>query len=463
MSNDCRRVAIVGGGVTGLAAAWHLVTTTPSSNSTDAQPIVIELFESADRLGGHAWTVPVTAATTAVAVADDPTAAATTMVDIGFMVFNSLNYPNMTRWFQAMKVASEPSDMSLAVSLSAHRSSNATAIEWSSSDYTLARFISTLYSFITTLGPFDTYRFIADILRFNSTVATDLLLLAKDDPRRSISIQQYLFQHHYSTVFSTYYLYPMMAALWSASMENVYNFPAVQVISFLQNHQMLQIFIRPIWQTVAQRSETYVRAVLQTIQDKNATIANPNHHHKIHTSSEIVSLVQDETGQYQLQYTRKDNAGIILGEKHFHHVIFTCHPPQTCQILEEISLQTGNGHTGSHVDVRDLLETLGGIEYADNVIYVHSDATLMPKQVNAWSSWNCIGSADQIQEQGPRIKRNDTESLHKTTISTVNDNTNASTNGGNSSDHHHRHQTVDPNAMAHLEGVNGRFKAVYVT
>jgi predicted NAD/FAD-binding protein len=458
-STECRRVAIIGGGVTGLAAAWHL-----ASNSDKTKvPIVVEIFESTDRMGGHAWTVPIS--TNDFVAADDSntstttTTATTTMVDIGFMVFNALNYPNMIQWFQAMKVLSEPSDMSLAVSLTntststsflSGRSSIHTAIvEWSSSDYTITRLLSTIYSFITTLGPIDTYRFVSDMLRFNSSVTTELLTLATDDPRRTISIQQYLFQQQYSTVFSTYYLYPMMAALWSASMEDVYNFPAVQVISFLQNHQMLQIFHRPVWQTVAQRSETYVRAVLKAIEDKNMSISNPHFHHKIHTNSQVISMTQNESGDYQV-HCSIDNVQHV---EVFHDVIFACHPPQARQIMEAMPFKTGNT-----TDILSLLETLASIEYADNVIYVHSDATLMPKQLNAWSSWNCIGSANHIQNKAKRMKH-DTESLHKS--ARLDDDTTAwttnTTMGSTTS-----HPQVDP-TMAHLEGVNGRFKAVYVT
>ena len=474
-TNDCRRIAIIGGGVTGLAAAWHLIMNHHTNDThTAVRPIVVELFESSDRMGGHAWTVPIRTTNDDDDDDDDDgsggntstttsTSTTTTMVDIGFMVFNALNYPNMIQWFQTMKVLTEPSDMSLAVSLtnesttrkslffcrSSSSSTRNTVVEWSSSDYTLTRLLSTIYNFITTLGPIDTYRFVADLLRFNSSVTTDLLLLHVDDPRRLISIQQYLWQQQYSTVFSTYYLYPMMAALWSASMEDVYHFPAVQVISFLQNHQMLQILRRPVWQTVAQRSETYVRAVLNAIEEKNISIRRTsNHHqHQIHTNAPVISMTQqnNENGMYEIRY-QKDNTEHT---QHFHDVIFACHPPQARQIIEGMTFQNHN------TDNSLLLDTLSNIEYADNVIYVHSDTTLMPRQKNAWSSWNCIGAANLIQNQEIRRKSNmDTESLHKSVV--VLDNHTSTTDGSNSSS--------DPAKMVPpLEGTNGRFKAVYVT
>jgi len=51
MSEQPKSIAIIGGGVAGLAAAYHLHThSTP--NSVD-----VHIYESASRLGGHAHTI----------------------------------------------------------------------------------------------------------------------------------------------------------------------------------------------------------------------------------------------------------------------------------------------------------------------------------------------------------------------------------------------------------------------
>jgi cyclopropane-fatty-acyl-phospholipid synthase len=202
-------VAIVGGGVTGLSAAWHLHENAPN--------VSIELFEAADRLGGHAHTMNVDGVD----------------VDIGFMVFNDSNYPNMTRWFDKLSVPSENSDMSLSVSLDGGKT-----VEWSSDGLNglLAR----------RSQAFDPsfYSMIRDMTKFNKHAA-DILLLSEDDPRKLVTTGQYLRNNGYSEAFGKYYLLPMMAALWSASMEDVLNFPAAQLVSFLCNHKMLQLLDRP--------------------------------------------------------------------------------------------------------------------------------------------------------------------------------------------------------------------------
>lgn len=65
------RVAVVGAGVSGLAAAHELARSGGGARVT--------VYEKEDCLGGHARTV---------AVDDDDAAAGTVQLDLGFMVFN---------------------------------------------------------------------------------------------------------------------------------------------------------------------------------------------------------------------------------------------------------------------------------------------------------------------------------------------------------------------------------------
>jgi len=80
-----RRIAVVGGGVSGITAGYVL-------SRTDR----VTLFEADDRLGGHADTHP-------------------TGVDTGFIVYNERTYPLLTRLFAELGVATQPSRMSMSV------------------------------------------------------------------------------------------------------------------------------------------------------------------------------------------------------------------------------------------------------------------------------------------------------------------------------------------------------------
>ena len=88
-----QRVAIIGGGISGLAAAYLL-----------SPHHAVTLYEAAPRLGGHARTVM------AGRNGDQP-------VDTGFIVFNYANYPHLTRMFQDLDVPVAKSDMSFGASI----------------------------------------------------------------------------------------------------------------------------------------------------------------------------------------------------------------------------------------------------------------------------------------------------------------------------------------------------------
>ncbi|GKY96368.1 hypothetical protein MPSEU_000596400 [Mayamaea pseudoterrestris] len=395
-------VAVIGGGVAGLSAAWHLHV-----NCNDYQ---VYLYEACDRLGGHAWTVP---------VVDENNKAVD--VDIGFMVFNQAKYPNMVEWFQALNVTAEDSDMSLSVSLDQGES-----VEWSSNG------LFGLLAKPTQLLQPSFYMFLLDMVRFNAQ-APQLLLLPNDDPRKHATTAQYLRTHHYSQAFTQYYLLPMMAALWSASLSDVLQFPAAQLIGFLCNHRMLQLFDRPLWKTVQGRSQMYTNKLQHEIFDPA----------QVFVSASVQAVEKLESGQYRI-VTNKSGAngdGLVVD-----HVIFACHPPTAHAILKRGNAKSNNFDSVANLE---LLDCLSKIDYADNVIYVHSDPKLMPKRRQAWASWNCLGKSEHLnmtmesQSNASKGSFEGAESGFGNTLEQANGN--------------------DNNSTVSLEGADGRMKAVFVT
>nr|CAB3495510.1 unnamed protein product [Digitaria exilis] len=104
------RVAVVGAGVAGLAAAHEL------ARSGGAR---VTLYEKDDHLGGHVGTVAV----------NDGDAGSVVHLDLGFMVFNRVTSPNMMEWFKGLGVETEKSDMSFSVSTLLDRNKS---FEWGS-------------------------------------------------------------------------------------------------------------------------------------------------------------------------------------------------------------------------------------------------------------------------------------------------------------------------------------------
>ena len=88
------KIAVIGAGVSGLGAAWLL------SRRHD-----VVVYERENRFGGHSCTV------------EAPTPQGRVPVDVGFIVYNERNYPNLISLFDHLGVPTEPSDMSFAVSL----------------------------------------------------------------------------------------------------------------------------------------------------------------------------------------------------------------------------------------------------------------------------------------------------------------------------------------------------------
>ncbi|KAL7443267.1 hypothetical protein ACHAXM_008823 [Skeletonema potamos] len=437
MSEQPKSIAIIGGGVAGLAAAYHLHThSTP--NSVD-----VHIYESASRLGGHAHTITLDTEKmtsrdyvngnnddlgggSAVAGAnleeekkeEDASTNATQKnkhevdIDVGFMVYNDANYPNMTSWFKEMGVKGEDTDMSLSISLDQGKT-----VEWSSHSLQ-GMFANPLQA----IKP-EFYTFLRDLMYFN-THAGELLLLPEDHPSRQVTIREYLNKEGYSDAFASYYLLPMMAALWSASVDNVMAFPASSLIEFMCNHRMLQLFDRPQWQTPAGRSIQYTSKVA-SIMGKNA-----------HTSTPIVKLnkitKEDGSCSYELFTSDDKSCGV------FDDVVFACHSPEAVQILSSDESKT--------IDP-NLIKALEKIEYGDNVVYVHSDPALMPKRKAAWGSWNCLGKSSLLsthrQKDGSADKKK--EAMEG-----------AASGFGNK-------LLKEDTDTQHLEGENGRMRAVYVT
>ncbi len=216
-------VLIIGGGVSGLSAAWFLKDL---ANVT--------LVESDARLGGHANTVTHSEAGRQVAV------------DTGYMVFNRPNYPLLSKWFDDLGVETYPTDMSFSVSMRPN------GVEYNGSDF------NGLFAQRRNLVSPRFHRMIRDILRFNKTATSEL---RNDVIHPEQTLAEYLEMHNFSRELRQHYLLPMAAAIWSSPVEAVAHFSARSLIRFFDNHGLMQLKDRPKWETVVNGSQSYVKKV----------------------------------------------------------------------------------------------------------------------------------------------------------------------------------------------------------
>jgi hypothetical protein len=210
-----RRIAVIGGGISGMAAA-HLLS----------RGNAVVLYEAAPRLGGHARTV------IAGRRGDRP-------VDTGFIVFNRPTYPHLSALFDALDVPVVNSDMSFGVSIDGGRI-----------EYGLADLNAVLCQRRNALRP-GFVRMIRDIFRFNA--------MAEGAMSPDITIGGLLDRLGTGRWFRDYYLTPLSGAIWSTPTRGILDFPAHAMVRFLKNHGLMSYTGQHQWLTVAGGSVEYVR------------------------------------------------------------------------------------------------------------------------------------------------------------------------------------------------------------
>lgn len=319
------KIAVVGSGISGLYSAWQL---TQSGHE-------VSLFEANDYFGGHTHTVDVTLD------------GLTHGVDTGFLVFNERTYPNLIALFNQLNVHTTGSDMSFSVKLPLSSDSNARTLEWAGAN------LQTVFVQKRNLFNFRFWRMLRDILRFNRQTTA----LAKQSSTSSpLSLGDFLHQHRYSQEFRDWYLLPMAGCIWSCPTEQMLAFPLASFVSFCHNHGLLQVENRPKWFTVTGGAKHYVEKLLSAIQHK-------------HLHSPVLSIKREDFGihkQIRLE---------VQGTSHlFDHVVLATHSDQSLAMLSDAT--------------EDEKNILSAVTYQPNQAILHTDASCLPNNKDAWSAWN---------------------------------------------------------------------------
>lgn len=268
------RIAIIGSGIAGNVAAYHL------NREHD-----ITVFEADDYVGGHSNTVEMQSEIGPV------------FLDTGFMVFNDRTYPNFLHLMDELDVDARESEMSFSVQC------KKTGLEYNGSN------LNGLFAQRLNLLRPSFYRMIRDILRFNREA---LPFLEKQNS--DMSLGDYLDQGGYSTQFAEQYLIPMGAAIWSAEPEMMRRMPAKFFIRFFDNHGLLSLENRPQWKVIKGGSQTYVRKLIA------------GHENRIRLSCPVQSVTR--TADEVLIKTPH------CEPESFDYVFFACHSDQALEMID---------------------------------------------------------------------------------------------------------------------------------
>jgi predicted NAD/FAD-binding protein len=221
------RVAVVGAGVSGLAAAYEL---------HDAAEIAI--FEREPRAGGHANTIAV----------DDPVGGEIG-IDTGFIVCNGRTYPQLMGFFDELGV--ETID---------HRGGFNffdldSGLQYGSEELDLAE------EEVRARYPEEFARIWREARRFHKRGARDYVR-----GRTNVPLGQYLDSGGYSEEFKTSYVILLGSAVWSVPAELIWEMPASTVLGFFMSHDPGGLGGREVeWRTVLDGSRSYVRRALEEI------------------------------------------------------------------------------------------------------------------------------------------------------------------------------------------------------
>jgi len=315
-------IAIVGAGIAGLGSAYFLA---PHHHVT--------VFEQEARLGGHAHTID---------LSED---GRRLPVDTGFMVYNEVTYPHLTRLFRMLQVPTQPTSMSFSVR------DDTSGLEYCGSS------VNHLFAQRRNLLRPAFWRFLLRIDRFNREAVEAL-----EDPRtQELTLAEYVTRRGYGSDFLEYFLIPMSGAVWSAPPEQMLRFPAATLLRFFHNHGFLGLHTQHPWRTVTGGARAYVARLASALEAR------------LCRERGVVAVVRQANGV---------DVQLADGEvRRFDRVVLACHADQALGLLADPTDRERR--------------LLGAFRYQANSVQVHADESVMPRTRLAWASWNYQLAADR--------------------------------------------------------------------
>ena len=308
------KIAVIGSGISGLSASYFL-----------SKKHHVDLFEKEDRFGGHSYTIDVIVNKKRIPV------------DIGFIVFNHLTYPNLINFFNEIDIEIEKSDMSFSVS-----------VEGTNFEY-CGKGLKGIFANKSNFLNIEFIRMFLEILKFYE------LCDKISNIDQILTLDEFLKKNRWSKSFINYHIIPMVSAIWSMPPYEAGKMPMNFFLKFFQNHGLFKLRNRPQWYTVAHRSKTYVNKVLSKISGEYFK------NYKINSIQRVSSGVQVYYGGANEFFD-------------YDKVILATHANEALSLIKNPTDQE--------------IKTLSNFDYKKNIAVLHCDESVMPKNKKVWSSWN---------------------------------------------------------------------------
>ncbi|MBN6041546.1 FAD-dependent oxidoreductase [Amycolatopsis sp. 195334CR] len=309
------RVAVIGSGVAGLTAAYLL-----------QRRYDVLLFESDERLGGHAHTHDVAGAHGTIGV------------DSGFIVHNERTYPTLLKLFGELGVRTQETEMSMSI-----------RCDGCGLEYAGAKGLPGLFAQRRNLRSPRYLRMLAEVKRFHRHAARVL----RSPDAGDVTIGAFLAIGGYSRYFVDHFMLPLVSTVWSADRTETLRYPAPYLFAFLRNHGMLSVSGSPVWRTVTGGSREYVDLAVKQLT-------------AVHLSTPIRSLRRTAAG-IEL---RDDADSVHRVDK----VVVATHADQALGLLDQPTERER--------------EVLGAFRYSTNEAWLHTGPGVLPRATGARASWN---------------------------------------------------------------------------
>lgn len=334
-----QRIAVVGGGISGLSCAWAL--------SRAGREVT--LFEAEPRLGGHAHTH------------DVEHGGRRWRLDTGFLVLDGERYPGFQRLLAALGVATQPSSMTLSI-----------RCRRCGLEYALQSLRGLLAQPRNLLRPSFCSLFLG-MRRFFRDARGWLGRLdrgAAGPGEEQLSVGAFLARGRYGEAFERHWLLPTASAVWSAPFGALRDYSARMLIAFFEHHAFLQ-WRQHAWRAVAGASRTYVDALARELGPA------------IRLGAPVTRVTRAPPGERA--------AGVLLERagappEAFDALVLACHADQALRLLGDADPEEQR--------------LLSAFPYAQAEALLHTDASFMPRSRAAWAAWN-VDLADCRDESAP--------------------------------------------------------------